>query len=958
MPLIPKLLGPMKSKLPTATKASPPKQPPTVANAAATAPTNTMNIQLQNRTQSSDVFAYITGLSLENNNHPCLIKADGKTPYYPSSPAQVLQPLSENCSIKLGDPGSITTVTIPELAGGRIWFALGKELKFLINPGPAIVEPSISNPSDPNMDLEWDFCEFTFANGLLYANISYVDFVSLSISLTLTPTEGDDQKVLGLKPEGLQQLVDGLQSQNSIDGTDWDKLVHVANGKPLRVLSPNNAIVMAGGNLFQGYYDSYVNQVFDMYTTTPLAIDTQAHWGQVNGQVSSNAINFPGLGSFGKPSTADIFSCSSGPFADNAGALGPLTARICAGFNRSTLLNDQVHPNAEKVNDYYKTPITNHYARLVHEANIDRRGYAFPYDDVPAGGGGIDQSGRVRTRLGENQAPRARPPQTYSQSPSGQSVPESRNNTLPDPPEILRAATQIPTTTLSQNVSPELSTRLLQTYFNCLHPLWPILYKPLYNSLDYASPSAIMPPALVAAIFSIASCVDRPTQYVPKSIMQKYPEPGQFLQDALDILQSDGVGEGQIPIINALKPTITSCQVLTILALQQHGVAEYARAAMLCSLAAGMAIDLRLHRASELDNPIQAEIKSRLWWNLYILEKLIATDMGKPIFLRAEEADCPYPSVDEADEFELMSCQAGNQVSLGLFRNTSIKLRTISGLHSTIGLSKNIEKMSREVYGIAARRVIRENRAAGEAKRMEIWGAFQQWEKDMEASPLRLDLSKDLTSVPAAVTNYVINWHATILLHRPFIARWSSNPASAEQTNPFDICLESANNICIVLEKYFDRLLGLPCDMVFSVFTAASTLLYHSKNSKESDPETQRRLRLCIRWLSVLGKSWKSAGARQQMLADMFDLPPDLRNLNTHNRVLRSPSPEEKSGKLSALPASDGHQSSHGTETEQSPENWGFLRDFGDATDEFFELDVQLLGLLDGGIRLDHVGFG
>lgn len=33
----------------------------------------------------------------------------------------------------------------------------------------------------------------------------------------------------------------------------------------------------------------------------------------------------------------------------------------------------------------------------------------------------------------------------------------------------------------------------------------------------------------------------------------------------------------------------------------------------------------------------------------------------------------------------------------------------------------------------------------------------------------------------------------------------------------------------------------------------------------------------------------------------------------------------------------------------QSPEDWTFLRDFGDPTDEFYELDVQLRGLLDGG---------
>lgn len=138
-----------------------------------------------------------------------------------------------------------------------------------------------------------------------------------------------------------------------------------------------------------------------------------------------------------------------------------------------------------------------------------------------------------------------------------------------------------------------------------------------------------MHPALVAAIFCIASCVDRPTQHTPNTIVQKYPEPKQFLQEALDILQQ-GSGDKEPQMINALSPSITACQVLTILTLQQHGVAEYAQAAILCSLAAGMAIDLRLHRQSDSDDPIQVEVKSRLWWNLYVLDKMISSDMGKP----------------------------------------------------------------------------------------------------------------------------------------------------------------------------------------------------------------------------------------------------------------------------------------------------------------------------------------
>ena len=75
---------------------------------------------------------------------------------------------------------------------------------------------------------------------------------------------------------------------------------------------------------------------------------------------------------------------------------GAVVARLAAGFNRSTLLRDSAtHPEPSgNPSEYYKERITNHYARIVHEANADQRGYAFPYDDV-APSGGKDQSGAV-----------------------------------------------------------------------------------------------------------------------------------------------------------------------------------------------------------------------------------------------------------------------------------------------------------------------------------------------------------------------------------------------------------------------------------------------------------------------------------------------------------------------------------------------------------------------------------
>ena len=358
----------------------------------ASATTPTLQIALRNTTSSSQVYAYITGQAIDNNNALMLLESDGQSVYYPSSPGSPGTPLGADCAIALGAPGSTTTVTIPHIAGGRIWFSVGAPLTFLLNPGPGLVEPSVSNSSDPNIDVMWDFCEFTYNDAQMYANISFVDFVSLPISLTLTGS-GGTQTAAGLPAGGLDTVCSGLIAQHDADGAGWDQLVVTSNGANLRALSPNNGIVI-NGSLFSGYYQPYVDQVWSQYSGQTLTVDTQAQWGTVTGQVSGGQLTFPGVGSFAQPSAADIFSCSTGPFANAAGEMGTLIARISAAFNRSTLLIDANQPDGENPANYYQNTVTNHYSRIAHSASLDGRGYGFPYDDV-APNGGTDQSGAV-----------------------------------------------------------------------------------------------------------------------------------------------------------------------------------------------------------------------------------------------------------------------------------------------------------------------------------------------------------------------------------------------------------------------------------------------------------------------------------------------------------------------------------------------------------------------------------
>ncbi|KAI0123824.1 glucanase B [Xylariales sp. AK1849] len=358
---------------------------------------STLQIALTNNTGSSNAFAYITGLDLNNNNVPLFIQSDGATVYRPASPSQPLQSLAADCAISLGAAGSTRTVTIPQIAGGRIWFVLDGSLTFLVNPGPAIVEPSVTNTSDPNYNNFWGFCEFTFNAAQLFVNISYVDFVSLPIALELKNESGAVQSVRGLVSGGLDSVCTKLVDQDNSDHAGWSQLVvKAADGSNLRALSPNSGIVMNSG-LFKGYYQSYVDAVWQQYSSENLTINTQAQWGDVPGRVVDGLLTFDGVGTFAQPSAADVFSCSTGPFGSypsNVAEMGAIGARLAAAFNRSTLLVDSQQPEGEQVSNYYKNSTTNHYSRICHESNGDLKGYAFPYDDVAPTNGG-DQSGSV-----------------------------------------------------------------------------------------------------------------------------------------------------------------------------------------------------------------------------------------------------------------------------------------------------------------------------------------------------------------------------------------------------------------------------------------------------------------------------------------------------------------------------------------------------------------------------------
>lgn len=367
---------------------------------------DSLDIQLQNQTNSGQVWAYITGIAISNGQR-VILKANGRDLYYPQQVSQIGSPLAEDCAISLGPPGNTVSVHIPQMAGGRIWFSCDSKLTFLLNPGPALVEPSVLNPSDPNAKVDFCFAEFTLNNDQLFANISYVDFVArMPIALTLETAGGAVQHVSGMGPDGIDRICEGLRAQARSDGRPWDKLIVQQQSPPpppggqgvLRVLNPTHGDAVGAG--FAGYFEPYIDEVWQRYSARhgggrcTMRINTQAAAGVVTGHVNDRDELVFGDEVFGKPTTADVLGCNSGPFTTGPSPFrNSVIPRLAAAFQRSAFgVAADEHPSDPAT--FYRRDPTNHYCRIVHEVNLDRKGYAFAYDDVQPDGG-EDQSGKV-----------------------------------------------------------------------------------------------------------------------------------------------------------------------------------------------------------------------------------------------------------------------------------------------------------------------------------------------------------------------------------------------------------------------------------------------------------------------------------------------------------------------------------------------------------------------------------
>ncbi|MFJ9664735.1 glycoside hydrolase family 64 protein [Streptomyces sp. NPDC101219] len=273
-------------------------------------------------------------------------------------------------AISLAGSGE-TRLSLPHMSG-RIYVALGGRLKFKAvadgDGNAALQYPAGWVESDPNYGVLHDCAEFTYNAAGMFCNTTMVDMFSVPLSIRLTGA--GDQTTGTVRDGGRAAAFDTVRGLDAFSRLVVDDT---------RIIAPGHGL--DAGLFDQDYLAPYIDEVWSTYTGRDLKVTTNA--GTFTGRVRGDRFTFDGPAqvSFGRPSTRDVLFCDGALAAPNDGTTGPVAAVLGAGFNRSTLLSHPDQPTTD-AEAFYRTELTNHYAKAVHAATEDGRAYGFAFDDV------------------------------------------------------------------------------------------------------------------------------------------------------------------------------------------------------------------------------------------------------------------------------------------------------------------------------------------------------------------------------------------------------------------------------------------------------------------------------------------------------------------------------------------------------------------------------------------------
>ncbi|KGO76983.1 Transcription factor, fungi [Penicillium italicum] len=382
-----------------------------------------------------------------------------------------------------------------------------------------------------------------------------------------------------------------------------------------------------------------------------------------------------------------------------------------------------------------------------------------------------------------------------------------------------------------------------RSYFENWHPIFPCLHAPtVLKSIETVSKKGVesvnrLELMILRSIVSISLGDDRQKT---SSSSKLNPVPSVLVFRSIQHVMQD---------VQSLLEEPTSLPLLQAVFTAQLALASLLRlnaASRVGGVITRTAFHLGLHRCPRRFSCFsseEADIRCRLFWSIYSLERYLSQALGIPLSIRDDDIDVCYPGAErhsstiklpEDRRLRLLSHLA----KFARIRGLIVELRNKSILHSH----------------------------ASQVEAAHVTGELAQWWNEVydDVNPIDEPDESGMDQEPILQPYHrlllmVLRHEAIISLNRPLLA---SEKPSADYKNALQTCIGSSRSIIAALRKHLSSEpkspLSWPC-FTWSTWMACLILMYAAWEEEFSTPTALKYARtgiFILENLSLRGSSW------------------------------------------------------------------------------------------------------
>jgi hypothetical protein len=284
-----------------------------------------------------------------------------------------------NMSFSLEEAPTVQ-MPLPRLEGARMYISVGSPMYIAVSEDDkGWAGPDLHNPNDPNIDVIYDWYEFTFSTDPsapvpFGGNTTQVDMFGIPLTARLQQESTGYDQTVGITVPRDKSFAEYAGSV----APAFQSLVD-----QYRIVAPRSASSFSPGGEYGEVLQPAIDAAWDEWATKGFTLTRLNQ--TFSGKVVEGRLEFTKDGEgphwLDKPTSTDVVQCAGAlvPPGDDKVVERELGAEIAAAFNRGVADNTGTW---YQPGDYYSHEPSNDYAGFFHRIGIDHRAYGFPYDDV------------------------------------------------------------------------------------------------------------------------------------------------------------------------------------------------------------------------------------------------------------------------------------------------------------------------------------------------------------------------------------------------------------------------------------------------------------------------------------------------------------------------------------------------------------------------------------------------